>query len=123
MFNYWQARFDNYWRPRQRAGERPPVPAPLLGIRPEGCNSRGKALVIFLPDPIRDWKSGREPRFFNPHGACLEWVKGLLRQGFQVDVLHYEDRETQLSGDYQLVVAHVGPAISRIIPQLPPKSP
>jgi hypothetical protein len=78
---------------------------------------------VFLPDPIRDWQNGRDPRFFNPHGACLEWAKGLLRQGFQVDVIHYEDRETQLTSDYQLVIAHVGPAISRIIPQLPPHVP
>jgi hypothetical protein len=90
-----------------------------MGLCPEGTNPRGKALLVFLPDPIRDWQDGKSPRFFNPHGACLEWAKGLLRQGFQVDVIHYEDRETQLTGDYQLVVAHVGPAISRIIPELP----
>ena len=119
MLNYWQAKFDNNWRSRQRAGDHPPVPAPLLGCYPVGGASRGKALLVFLPDPIRDWQNGRYPRFFNPHGACLEWAKGLLRQGFQVDVIHYEDRITQLTGDYQLVVAHVGPAISRIIPQLP----
>jgi glycosyltransferase involved in cell wall biosynthesis len=123
MFNYFQARLDNYWRSRQKSGGRPPVPSPLLGLLPEGVIPRGRALLVFLPDPIRDWLDGKEPRFFNPHGACLEWAKGLLRQGFQVDVIHYEDRETQITGDYQLVVAHVGPAISRIIPQLPPHIP
>jgi glycosyltransferase involved in cell wall biosynthesis len=119
MFTYWQARFDNYWRSRHKSGERRSVSKPLLGLGRGSSNTRGKALLVFLPDPIRDWQNGQDPQFFNPHGACLEWAKSLLRLGFELDVIHYDDIITQISGDYELVVAHVGPAISRIIPQLP----
>lgn len=123
MLNYWQARLDNYWRSRQKPVERRPGGGPVVGLRPEVGHARGKALLVFLPDPVRDWQAGRTPRLFNPHGACLEWAKGLLRRGYETDVLHYEDRQTQVTDDYQIVVAHVGPAISRIIPQLSPHIP
>lgn len=123
MFDYWQARFDNYWRSRQKPAVRPPVPAPVMGLRSGESPPRGKALLVFMPDPVRAWQGGGTPRFFNPHGASLEWAKGLMRMGYETDVLHYEDTRTEIAADYRLVVAHVGPAISRIIKSLPANVP
>jgi hypothetical protein len=46
-----------------------------------------------------------------------------MRSGYETDVLHYDDVETEITPDYRLVVAHVGPAISRIIKILPTSVP
>jgi hypothetical protein len=94
-----------------------------MGMRSEDGAPQGKALLVFVPDPIRDWRAGKTPRFFNPHGACLEWARGLMRLGYETDILHYEDETSEISNDYRLVVAHVGPAISRIIKRLPANVP
>ncbi|MCX6875068.1 MAG: hypothetical protein NTW21_14850 [Verrucomicrobia bacterium] len=53
--------------------------------------------------------------YFNPHGASLEWALALARQGFETDIVHYEDGLFEPRGDYQLVVAHVGSAVSRLL--------
>jgi hypothetical protein len=46
-----------------------------------------------------------------------------MRSGYETDILHYEDEDTTVHNDYRLVVAHVGPAISRIIRTLPANIP
>ena len=72
-----------------------------------------RALVIFAPDAISNLKLGIYPRYFNPAGAMVQIATSLNEEGYSVDSIGITDCGFEVHNDYDLLIAHAGPAYSK----------
>ncbi len=71
---------------------------------------KGRALVIYSPESLQRFREHGNYHFFNPDGAMVEICKALNESGFIVDAIGIRDVEFHLAHDYDILVAHAGPA-------------
>ncbi len=85
-------------------------PVRVLGFYERSEAPIGRALVIYSPESLQRFREQGNYRFFNPDGAMVEICKALNECGFTVDAIGIRDTEFPLAHDYDILVAHAGPA-------------
>lgn len=95
---------------RQIAVTQKSEPVRVLGFYEASGTPIGRALVIYSPESLQRFREQGNYRFFNPDGAMVQIWKALNECGFTVDAIGIRDTEFRLTHDYDILVAHAGPA-------------
>ena len=97
--------------------------APLLYEKYLAKNTGKKALMSYLPEPLREELAGEDTIHFSNAGIARSWAKSLNQLGYSVDVISWDDREFKPKAHYDLFVGHGGVNYQRIHSLLPTNTP
>ena len=81
---------------------------------------RGRALISYLPDPVRDRLAGRHEAQFSNRGIARALPRALNELGFAVDVVSWDDTEFAVNESYDVLVQHGGINFDHLHAQLSP---
>jgi hypothetical protein len=91
------------------------APCRVEGFEGAGiANPRGRALVIFDPSALKAFLHGQRPAYFNPAGAMVEICHALTEAGLVVDAIGIDDSAFAPTRSYGILVAHAGPAYTKL---------
>ncbi len=101
--------------PRTR---RPPVATgqPLLNYNRYLKQPLGRALLSYLPDPVRDDLAGGAENEFSNRGIARTLPRALNEAGYIVDIVSWDDKNFSADKPYDLLVQHGGINYGQLAP-------
>lgn len=90
-----------------RAG--PDINAPIIGYaRYLKGVPVGRALLSYLPNPVREELAGKQESEFSNRGIARALPRALNEVGYEVDIVSWDTKSFSASGPYDLLVQHGG---------------
>jgi len=93
---------------------------PILGYDRYTGEARGKALLSYLPDPVRDELTGRPEFEFSNRGIARTLPRALNELGYIVDIISWDDKKFSGDKSYDLLIQHGGINYTQLAPLVKP---
>jgi len=81
---------------------------PLIGYDRYLSHVRGRALLSYLPDPVKDELDGKPENEFSNRGIARTIPRALNELGYIVDIVSWDDKSTPVNKSYDILIQHGG---------------
>jgi glycosyltransferase involved in cell wall biosynthesis len=79
---------------------------------------KGRALLSYLPSPVRDELAGHVEIMFSNRGIARSIPRAINELGYIADIIYWEDRDFQPLEKYDFVIFHGGRNFDALYPRL-----